>query len=110
MLFLFCMISRFSMFLKFSYFLMFSMFSIFVCCFLSFPFTAITGFVAGARLTAFPEARLMRCVAHGSNLCTMRVPTQLPEKPSYQRWTRLQPTLETPTKSYYDRTIAPADF
>ena len=76
----------------------------------SFPFTAFPGSVAGARLTAFPEVRFMRCAVHGSNLNTMRVPAQLSEKPSYQRWTRLQPMVETLTKSEYDRALAPSEF
>ena len=76
-------------------------FSCFPCFagFPSFPLTAFPGSVAGARLTAFPEVRFMRCAVHGSNLNSMRVPAQLPENPSYQRWARLQPMLETPTKS-----------
>ena len=40
----------------------------------------------------------------------MRVPAQLPEKPSYQRWTRLQPMLEIPAKSWYSRVLAPANL
>ena len=79
----------------------FPCFPVFFCfpCFPCVPLTAFTGSVAGARLTAFPEMRFMRCAVHGSNLITMRVPAQLSEKPSYQRWTRLQPMLETSTKS-----------
>ena len=48
--------------------------------------------------------------AHQLNINTMRFPAQLPEKPSYQRWTRLQPMLEAPAQSWYDRALGPADF
>ena len=99
----------FALFFQFSKFSMFSMFSMFFQCFFlcfpgfqafpCFPFTAYLGSVAGARLTACPEMRFMRCAVHGSNLRTMRVTAQLSKKPSYQRWTRLQPMLETQVKS-----------
>ena len=89
------------MFCRFSQNSWFSLFSGFLCfpCFPCFPLTAFPGAVAGSRLTAFPEVRFMRCAVHGSNLNTMRAPAQLSEKPSYQRWTRLQPMQETPIKS-----------
>ena len=67
--------------------------------FTCFPLTAAPGSVSGARLTVFLEVRFMRCAVHGSNLNTMKVPAQLSKQPSYQRWTRLQPMLESPTKS-----------
>ena len=98
--------SRLSSFYRFSCFSRFSKFLRFP----TFPLTAFPGSVAGARLTAFPEVRFMRCAVHGSNLNTMKTPAQLSKKPSYQRWTRLQPMLETLIKSLYDRALAPADF
>ena len=106
---LFSNVFRFSIFPGFQCFPCLSVFQCFPC-FQCFPLMAFPRSVAGARLTAFPEVRFMRCAVHGSNLNTMRVPAQLSEKPSYQRWTRLQPMLETLTKSEYDRALAPSEF
>ena len=101
----------------------FQCFSNFQCVHYSgFPLTAFPGSMAGARLTAFPEVRFMRCALHGSNLNRMRVPAELSEKPRYQRspatrgglgynpWRKHRPNLSTTGLSHRQnfRPTAPA--